>query len=598
MEAMIFDELALVRAVHLFERVNAPARVEALARAWHEHQPSSASAHGALALAALLADDQEEARARVERALQMDENCALAWYVRARLHMVDAQTQPAIICLEQSLILQPYDGDALRLLATLLLRVGRLSKAQDALARLDACGQALAEDLALLAELTIHTETDSGAVQRASTLLKRAGKLDPTCAVSWAVQGELLARAGRLVEAQNALLHASVLIPGNPTFLLRRAVLALQLGEPTVAITLAQRVMTLQPENTQAGETLVDALLSVNRLDDALRASERIAPEHETEAIFLQRVRLFAHAQRYADVARALDRAPDRIKHHELAALRAYIALLAERPVEALKVWDETYLRSRPDHVRAASPGGVTIAVESLLVALPLLRFVRIMRSKGYQVELVANDEVASVLKRVAGVSAVMTDSPSERRALPVQCLPLLAGSALELPLFDEPYLRDEPAHHMRSLSQPDARRPTVLLGLVDSNEDLLDALAERFVRWNWRVVSLRPVSRWRDRYPDLHYEVLEPNSLRELLNLTLAMDHAIAGDDLIAHIRGASGHECDVFLPPVHDPIWGRRTPSTWYPSVHLHRCQSNGAWQAALGSFDARRASKGLSA
>jgi len=386
------------------ERV--PARADKLMRSLAKPYKDSATAHYAVAVLALQAGDAEHAKERSTRAMELDPSYVRPQLLFARALMFEGETDKGIEYLEhligdspqpdadarmelalmymlterdddalsqvnQILLEQSGRVDALRLMAIINYRAGRLDAAWDDFEDVLASGQYRMDALYYLARIADYREQYERAVRlygevrfgantlfsqrRASALL--AHQLDdeegafelldkfadasPNNAVeAEALKAQLLISLHRYEEGLNLYDKAIEYRPDNENLILGRAELLLQIGRLDEAIAEYRGAVKRWPDSSLTlnalGYTLADRTEQFGEAEKLIRKALEINPKSPAIIDSLGWV-LYKLGQHAAGLVE-LQRAYDSMKDAEVAAHLVEVLAELERGDEALEL--------------------------------------------------------------------------------------------------------------------------------------------------------------------------------------------------------------------------------------------------------------------
>jgi len=232
---------------------------------------------------------------------------------------------------------------------------------------------------------------------------------------------------------------------------------------------------------------------------------------------------------------------------------------------------------------------------------LQFCRFARELAGQGAEVVLEVQPALQTLMKGLQGVRQVVSKG-SALPAFDYHC-PLLS-----LPLALQTTLASIPADTAYIFSQPDkvalwhqclGQKHSPRVGLTwsgnkihknDHNRSMPLTLMLTLALENWQIFSLQKELRPADQatlneHPILQHFGDQLDDFSDTAALIEVMDLVISVDTSVAHLAAAMGKPVWLLLPFNADWRWLlERDDSPWYPTMHLFRQKSSGAWDEAL--------------
>ena len=405
------------------------------------------------------------------------------------------------------------------------------------------------------------------------------------------------------------------LAPGDTELLNRRGVALLELGRPREALDNFERVLAADPDHLEALGNRGNALIKLNRPADALASYDEaltLAPDNAqlltNRAAALRR--LDRPHEAVMSARRALVGRPDfaQARFVEGVAQLTLGDFSGWRGYEAR--WGVGFLASHqrsftaPLWLGEAPLDGKTIllhAEQGYGDTLQFVRYAPLFASRGANVVLEVQPELARLLSPLPGVAAVIARGkplPPFDCHCPLLSLPLAFATELATVPAQIPYVA--PADHDVALwrERLPCRRP--LIGLAWSGERSHDNDRNRSLR----LETLLPLLQTRDvTFVSLQHEVRDEDAdllqdqsavvhigdrFRDFADTAAAvslLDAVISADTAVAHLAGAMGKSLLLLLPFGADFRWLReRDDSPWYPTARLFRQPAFGDWTSVV--------------
>ncbi len=447
------------------------------------------------------------------------------------------------------------------------------------------------------------TLLENGDAASAARLCRALLAADPRCGAAQVLLAcALLALGADWPGALAAADAALELVPSAAPAHFVRGTALHALGRAADAVAALRAAIALAPEDAGAWLNLGNALASLDRLEAAeaaLRRACALAPDAAAHAslgtVLVQRLRLPEAIDAYRAALRLNpDFGPARwdLGFAELLAgdfAAGWADMRARKPEE------NAALAARG--VRGAEWDGMAPAGRTLLVcsaqglgdAIQFARYLPLLAGRGARVLLACDARLAPLLRRMAGVAAVVAPGeplPPHDAWVALSSLPrLFATDAGSVPAAAA-YLAADPAAVAAWRALLPAGRPGV--GLVwagnpahanDPRRSMPQAalaplLAVSGIAW----VSLQQggaappgVVDWAPRLTDFSASAAA----------VAALDLVITVDTATAHLAGALGRPAWVALPWAPDWRWQLgRVDSPWYASLRLFRQPRPGDW------------------
>ena len=440
-----------------------------------------------------------------------------------------------------------------------------------------------------------------------------------------------LHRSGDLPRAIGLYRFLTARFPKNAQTLFALGTAESQLGNHTEGITLLEESLRLLPANPKAHNNIANALICLNRFDEALaryvRATE--ADPNHAEAYFNQGS-LLADLRRFPDALACLDKAvalrPD---YAEARFMKAEVLL---RTGDYETGWDlyesrwKTELRATttrfPEY--PAWTGEESIAGKTVLITpevgfgdfILFFRYVPLLQQRGAQVAIYAPPPLARLFadsNQDIRIVEAPHRPPRADFACPIMSLPRAFRTTIETIPARVPYLKVAPEtqeHWRRKIGPTEALRVGVAwTGQANRSVDntplrnrripagLLPPLLNVPVQWHALqreiapddAIALQELGKVGIRRHEL-------GDFSDTAALITQLDLVISTDTAVANLAGALGKEVWVMLPHATDYRWGvndRRTP--WYPTATLFRQPDAGDWEGVIADV-ARELGKSL--
>jgi Flp pilus assembly protein TadD len=451
-------------------------------------------------------------------------------------------------------------------------------------------------------------------------------------------------RAGRLAEAERIYRQVLSQQPDYPEALKLLGVLAAQVGKSDAGVELIRRAIRfksndaeahnnlgvilrdkgqfdeaiaacrqairLNPDFAEAYNNLGNALVDVGQLDEAIascRQAIRLKPDYALAYVNLGNA--LKDNGRLDEAIAACRRAIELKADFALAHLNYALLLLVRGDFE--EGWKEFEWRMRVPQVRQArdfpqprwtgqDPAGKTILIFTeggFGDSLQFIRYAPLVAERGARVLLECQAELASLLKRVRGISAVFVRGqplPTFDWQTALQSLPLVFGTTVETIPADVPSL-SAPPDRVAPWTKRLAGDRSVKVGLAWAGGAPRDrrccplatfgplAAIEGVTFYGLQKgpAANQPVP------PGLRLIQLgdELGDFADTAAVVSNLDLVISVDTSVAHLAGAMGKPVWTLISSVYDFPWLRdRLDSPWYPTMRLFRQERYGDWDSVI--------------
>ncbi len=587
-------------------------------------QPNDAAALGNLATALNGLGRHEQALGCSDRAIALQPLDASAHGNRgAALHALGRSAE-ALPSYDRAAALRPDQAKAHFNRGVVLYALGRLDEAVAAHRRATALQPAFAE---------AHRNAgralrDLGRRDEALAACDAALALRPEDAELHTARANVLCDLERPAEALEAYDRAIALKPDHADAWSNRMVALRDLRRPEEALESCQRAITLEPGNARTHGKLGAALYEFQRLDEALASFDRaiaLDPDdgqaHLNRAIVLNEQRRLDEAM--ASFDRALAFAPDDPEaHFHQAMCRLTLGEEAEG-------WRQYEWRWRTRQFEALARdfpmplwlGGESLQGRTILVhaeqglgdALQFCRYVPVLADRGASVVFEVYPGLVRLMRRLAGVSAVIGRGeplPASDFHVPLMSLPLALGAKAHQ--HAEPYLSPDPtdaeawARRLDGIegfrvglcwaggARPDQR----IAHAIDLRRSLpLAAFRPLADLPGVRFVSLQkgpPAAELAAACDWPCGPIADPtqalNDFADTAALAANLDLVICCDTSTAHLAGAVGKP--VWILNRFDGCWRwghGREDSPWYPTARLFTQARPGDWAGVMKAVKA---------
>ena len=503
---------------------------------------------------------------------------------------------------------RPGNFDALHLLGIIKLQSGNPGAAVGFLESALKANPDSPDVLSHLAMALVPLRRDNEAL----ALLNRAQAIEPHNWHTLNIRGTLLARLNRAEEGLADFDRAIAIEPRNPGIALNRGNALAQLKRFTEAVAQYDAVLSAQPNAAEVHHNRGNALFSLGRAADALKAFDcalRLRPDYPKALVSrgMALESLNRHHEALADVDHALTIEPNNADAHHNASL----ALL--RLGDYRRGFEEYEWRWRrtgmPGPRKLSKPlwlGEYPLARKTILLhaeqglgdTIQFVRYAPLLAGTGARVVMEVQRELARLLGRVEGVTAVVGRGdplPTFDVHCPLGSLPRAFATETSSIPAAVPYLRpseqklaawrgrlaDIPSPRVAiawsgSQSHPDDRNRSISLVLLEPLLSL-DHI---------NVVSIQREVRQEDaellyrlpRLTNLGQELADFDDTAAVVSL---VDLVISVDTSVAHLAGALARPTWILLPFCPDWRWMiDRDDSPWYPTARLFRQGAPGDW------------------
>jgi len=414
-----------------------------------------------------------------------------------------------------------------------------------------------------------------------------------------------LHRSGRAEEALGYFDVCDELRPHRAETIGARSLVLRDLKRFEEYLAAGMQAHALDPNNAAICNNVGDALLMLDRLDEALQWFDR-ALERQPTAIFAleNKAAVLRKMHRFDELFAVYDRIvsidPANVKAEWAAALdrlRLGDFEAGWKGREARWRMPEPPLRwngPQPVWLGNESIEGKTILIysdEGLGDAIQFARYVPMLATRGARVVLVVQDTLHSLLSTTSGAWQCLPSSaptlPAIDLCCPINSLPLAFGTALDT--IPPPARLSPPADRARAWEERLGVRERLRVGLVWSGSvthlnDRSRSIPLRFLTPVLDAADVTWVSLQKDPRPDDKAMLLgradiadlttELTDFSETAALVNCLDLVITVDTSVAHLAGALGRPTWILLPYTPDYRWLLdREDSPWYPSVRLFR-------------------------
>ncbi|KIL98603.1 TPR repeat-contatining protein [Paramagnetospirillum magnetotacticum MS-1] len=393
----------------------------------------------------------------------------------------------------------------------------------------------------------------------------------------WCGLAQLLCDEGRLAGAELSLRRALGLHPGfGPAWATLGGVLA-RMGESDAALDAFHAAIILEPDQVSHQVHLAEALMDLNRIDEAAAHIGRaLALDEEDPSARLARARL---SMLNGHLATSWQDAQWRHRRPGFA-----------RPLLPADPWEGEDLSGT--HLLLHAESGLS---DSLIMA----RFIPILARSCAAITLQVQPELIPLLETLPGVTRALPlgqalpDGFTADYATSLDDLPLLMGVELRT-IPAEPYL-PPPPDRIRHIRVPPST--LVKVGIAWAGERPEDGLPfahvlELATLPGSLLFSLetgpRSAEAREQALPALITD-LSPTiaDFADLAGRISEMDMVIAADGPAAHLAAAMGKPVLMMLPHAAHARWmRRRDDSPWYPAMTLLRQPAPGQWDAPLAA------------
>jgi tetratricopeptide (TPR) repeat protein len=450
----------------------------------------------------------------------------------------------------------------------------------------------------------------------ALALLNRSQALDPNGWHTLNNRGNLLLRLNRAAEALADFERALALEPRNPGIALNRGNALAQLKRFSEAVAQYDAVLSAQPNLAEAHHNRGNALFSLGRVAEALNAFDRaLALRPDYPKALVSRATALEALNRHREALAGLDRAlaiePNNADAHHNASL----ALL--RLGDYRRGFEEYEWRWRrtgmPGPRKLSKPvwlGEYPLARKTVLLhaeqglgdTIQFMRYAPLLAGIGARVVIEVQRELAGLLGRVEGVTAVVGRGdplPAFDVHCPLGSLPrAFATEPSSIPAA-VPYVRvseQKLAAWRARLADISPRRVAIAWSGSpshpnDVNRSISLVLLEPLLSLDHiNVVSIQREVRQEDaellarlpRLTNLGQELADFDDTAAVISL---VDLVISVDTSVAHVAGALARPTWILLPFCPDWRWMiDRDDSPWYPTARLFRQPALGDWPSII--------------
>jgi Flp pilus assembly protein TadD len=485
----------------------------------------------------------------------------------------------------------------------------------------------------------------SGRNDLAVNLIRRAVALRPNYAEAYSNLGNALKDNGQLDEAIAACRRAIALNPHLPEAHSNLGSVLRDKGQLDEAIAASRRAIALRGNYAEAHNNLGIALAGKRRFDEAIAACRQAvalrpnyAEAHSNLGNALGEMGLLDEA--IASIRRAIGLKPDYADAHNnlgnalqqigrldeaIAAYRQAIelksdfvlahfnyALLLLMQGEFEEGWKEfewrlrmpQWMRLGRDFSQARWTGQEARGKTILLIsdaafgdAIHFIRYAPLLAARGATVLLECQAELAPLLNRVRGISAVFARGerlPTFDWQTPLQSLPLAFGTTMKTIPADVPYL-SAPPQRIEQWTKKLAGDSSFKVGLAWAGSAAWDERSCPLATFAPLAAVPGVTFYGLQKGPEANQPV--PPGLRliqmghelgdfaDTAALVSNLDLVISVDTSVAHLAGGLGRPVWTLIPfnPGFQWLCGR-TDSPWYPTMRLFRQTSRGDWVSVV--------------
>jgi tetratricopeptide (TPR) repeat protein len=526
------------------------------------------------------------------------------------------------------------------------IQKGRLDEAEKLAARIRKSLPGSHEGVHLMGVVKLQR----GHAGAALPLIEAALKINPQASDAWSNRAMALGMLGRDSEALASFARALELRADDSETFNGRGRLLLKLQRPGEALADFERAVALAPGHLGVLINRGNALGELGRLAESLAQYDALLRDHPAHpALHFNRGHTLARLDRHAEAIAAYDRAlagrPDYVaalldrgaalqalnRHAEALASFAQVLAIDAGNADAehnaalsrltlgdygqgFALYEARLARSgmparrrlgKPLWLGEFPPQRKTIllhAEQGLGDTLQLARYVPLLARMGATVVLEVPSELAGLLGRLEGVSAVVACGaplPAFDLHCPMGSLPLALATQPDSIPAAIPYLTASAERlaqwQPRLASVPQPRVAFVWSGRPghpnDRNRSLpLARLAPLLEMDRVSFISVQPdvsvenaaVLAGLGGVTALGAELRDFEDTAAILGLC---DLVVTVDTAVAHLAGALGRPTWILLPFAPDWRWMlERTDSPWYPTARLYRQATAGDWESVI--------------
>ena len=457
-----------------------------------------------------------------------------------------------------------------------------------------------------------------GQNEEAVHLLTRALVLNSNHAVAQYNCGLALVALERPEEALRRFNHALALRPHYVKALNNRGVVLVKLKRSAEALASYDRALALDPGDAEILANRSVVLASLGRLEEAVQsASDALALAPGSGPAFYNRANALGEMHRsdeaLADYARAIALQPDYAGAHLNQALCRLIT--GDYSAAAWEGYEWRWRTAQQNRqLRSFAQAqwlGEDITGKTILLhaeqgfgdSIQFCRYAPLLAARGARVVLEVQRPLMALMASLEGVSQLVAEGealPAFDVHCPLLSLPRAFHTTLTTIPSQVPYLQPSPealAHWRARLGGESAARR---IGVVWAGNRHHGNDAARSIGLGAFVPLLTQRALWfslqKDVRPgddDLLKSMPGVQHLGEALKdfddtaaVVSLMDAVITVDTSMAHLAGALGKDVRILLPRAGaDWRWMlKRSDSPWYPTAHLYRQETVGAWDDVL--------------
>jgi tetratricopeptide (TPR) repeat protein len=553
----------------------------------------------------------EDAIESYDRVLAVNADAFESHVARAEALMALDRLDEAQAAVEAALRLRP-SREALLVLARILMRAGRMSKA---LAALDLAPEADAWPPAMTLRGIILGHM--GRHEDAWACFERCLRLEPNQVDALFNGANALYELGRSGEALTALDRAAALKPQDPMICSGRGNALAALRRHDEALSAYEGALALRPGDPAALYGRGTALTELGRPEEAVAsfdAALAIRPVY-AEALVnrgLAMVELRRHDDAFKDYEQALSIQPDLAKAHmNEAVLRLLLGDFRTGWEKYEWRWKSIGVKEREFPVAKWNGEALREGTTVLLHAeqgygdtIQFARFIPLVSRLGVTVIFELHRELKPLYERMPGAMVIGGGETLPRFDLhcPLLSLPLTLGTTLDTIPPATPYVtapverlsrwRDRvPGGPRRKVGIAWSGNPKLLRDRQRSIS--LDSLSPVLELPGLSFVTLNPATAPEDeqklaRLGNVVHLAKDFSDFADTAAAMAQLDLIISVDTSIAHLAGALGKPVWILLPYVPDWRWMLdRGDSPWYPTARLFRQPKSGDWASVVATI-----------
>lgn len=580
-------------------------KAQLLVGAWLQRSPGSATAIALQAQLDLASGQLEQAQQHAQQANAIDSHNAQSAFALGQTYAAQNQLDQAITALERAHLLAPGDPSIASHLAQVHTGRRQVEQALKVLDNFKTNDPSHYDPLLLKAELLLNHRPDQP--ERVLDITQRICAVAPHLATARILNGLALASVGDSEGARQQLELGMQIEPDQVPFLLAAVQFTLQDPASTPAhleqaTAHAQRACALAPQDWRGPLNLGRLMRRQRQINAAVQMLGQACKNFAQEAeLWLELGQCSLHAGQHSAAENALAKAQEINPQHPLCAeLQLALHLRQDQWASANaahEAQDQALYAQRP---RLPAPVAASAKVQviglygrSLGDYLQYARYLGpLKRASGARLRLACTPGMAPLFGLVDGVDEVMDNEKFGAQWVePLVRTPLLLGLQDQPPVWQGAYLRATPATRAHAQAQRSAHAgPCVLLDLGDQPEAILLRQLGYWLAQNKALVLLvSGQAAWRAGTAGATLLPLPTQDLDLLAAWATVADAVLTlGDTPLAHLSGALALQAQVLLPLGHDPMWGGKANSTWYPTLQLHREPLAGGWEQTWGAIE----------